>query len=46
MLVYLDDIIIYAKNEKDHDKLVREILDLLEKKNFKINKEKLILKKR
>ncbi len=35
--VYLDDIIVYAKTEKEHDNLLRKILKKLEVNNFKIN---------
>ena len=40
MIVYLDDILVYSKNEKDHKKHVRQILNALKKVNLRIVSEK------
>lgn len=44
--VYLDDIIIYAKDEITHDKTLREVATKLQQANLKINIEKIQFKKR
>ena len=44
--VYLDDIIIYGKNEKEHDENLNKVLTELTKMKFKINDEKVQFKQR
>ena len=40
VIVYLDNILIYLKNEKDHKKHVRQILSALKKADLRIILEK------
>ena len=40
MIIYLDDILIYLKNEKNHKKHVKQILNTLKKVNLRIVSEK------
>ena len=40
VMIYLDDILVYLKNEKDHKKHVRQILNALKKANLRIVSEK------
>ena len=40
VIVYLDDILVYSKNEKDHKKHVRQILNTLKKADLRIISEK------
>ena len=40
MIIYLDKILIYSKNEKDHKKHVRQILNTLKKADLRIISEK------
>ena len=40
VIVYLDDILVYSKNEKDHKKHVKQILSALKKVNLRIILEK------
>jgi Reverse transcriptase (RNA-dependent DNA polymerase) len=40
IIVYLDNIFIYSKNEKEHTGHVIKILEALEKTELKINEEK------
>ena len=40
VLVYLDDIIIYAKNQSDHDSILKEVFERIGKAKLKINPEK------
>ena len=40
VIVYLDDILVYSKNEKDYKKHVRQILNALKKADLRIMSEK------
>ena len=40
VIVYLDDILVYSKKEKDHKKHVRQVLNALKKVNLRIISEK------
>ena len=40
VIVYLDNILVYSKNEKDHKKHVRQILSALKKADLRIISEK------
>ena len=40
MIIYLNDILVYLKNEKDHKKHVKQILNTLKKVNLRIILEK------
>ena len=40
VIIYLDDILIYSKNEKNHKKQVRQVLNTLKKVNLRIILEK------
>ena len=40
VIVYIDDIIIFAKNKKDHDQAVAEVIKRLNEANMKINRTK------
>ena len=40
IVIYLNDILIYLKNEKDHKKHVRQILNTLKKADLRIISEK------
>ena len=40
VIVYLDNILVYLKNEKDHKKHIRQILNALKKANLRIILEK------
>jgi Reverse transcriptase (RNA-dependent DNA polymerase) len=41
IVIYLDNIFIYSKNEKEHTGYVIKILEILERTGLKINKKKL-----
>ncbi|OQS53370.1 pol [Ecytonucleospora hepatopenaei] len=43
--VYIDDIIIHAKEEKDHDNLVKKVCEKLELNKIRLNVEKVQFKK-
>ena len=40
VIIYLDNILVYSKNEKDHKKHVRQILNALKKADLRIVSEK------
>ena len=40
MIIYLDNILIYSKNEKDYKKHIRQILNALKKTDLRIVLEK------
>ena len=40
VIVYLDDILVYSKNKKNHKKHVRQILNTLKKADLRIVSEK------
>jgi 2C-methyl-D-erythritol 2,4-cyclodiphosphate synthase len=40
VVVYIDDILIYAKNKEKHDELVKEVLERLAKHDLVISPEK------
>ena len=40
VIIYLDDILIYSKNEKDYKKHVKQVLNALKKVNLRIVSEK------
>jgi Reverse transcriptase (RNA-dependent DNA polymerase) len=40
VVIYLDDIFIYSKNEKEHTGHVIKVLEVLERIGLKINREK------
>jgi Reverse transcriptase (RNA-dependent DNA polymerase) len=42
IIIYLDDILIYSKNEKEYTGHIIKVLEALERTGFKINEEKLI----
>lgn len=35
--IYMDDIVMYSKNLREHDELVRKVLGKLREKNMKVN---------
>lgn len=39
--IYIDDLIIAAKDEKEHDKILRQVLERANRYNVKFNKKKL-----
>ena len=40
ILIYLDDILIYSRTEKEHKDHVRQVLEALLKENLRINPDK------
>jgi hypothetical protein len=42
VIVHIDDILIYAKNEEIHDELVKEVLEMLAKNDLFISPEKCV----
>ena len=40
VIIYLNNILVYLKNEKDHKKYIRQILNVLKKANLRIVLEK------
>ena len=40
VLIYLDNLLIYSKNEKDHKEHIREVLERLKQYNLKVKAEK------
>lgn len=40
VMVYMDDVIIYSKTEKEHDVHVKEVLEALKEAGLQLNKEK------
>ena len=36
MMIYLDNILVYFKNEKDHKKHIRQVLNVLKKADLRI----------
>jgi hypothetical protein len=42
VIVYIDDILIYAKNEEIHDELVKEVVERLAKNDLVISSEKCV----
>ena len=40
MMIYLDNILIYLKNEKNYKKHVKQVLNTLKKANLRIMSEK------
>ena len=40
IIIYLDNILVYLKNEKDHKKHVKQVLNTLKKVNLRIMSEK------
>jgi len=44
VLVYIDDILVYAKTEKEHDQLVKEVLGRLQENGLAVSPEKCVWK--
>jgi len=44
VLAYMDDILVYAKTEKEHDRLVKEVLQRLQKNGLAVSPEKCVWK--
>jgi len=44
VLAYMDDILIYGKTEEEHDRLVKEILERLQKNGLAVSPEKCVWK--
>ncbi|KAI4293288.1 hypothetical protein PAPHI01_2562 [Pancytospora philotis] len=45
-MAYMDDIIVYGRTVEEHDRVLREILEQLSRKNLKINMDKMQLRKK
>lgn len=43
--VYLDDIVVHARDEEEHDKIVMRVMEILREKNLKVNMDKIQLRK-
>jgi Reverse transcriptase (RNA-dependent DNA polymerase) len=41
IVIYLDDIFIYSKNEKEHTGYIIKVLEAFKRTGFKINEKKL-----
>ena len=46
VVVYIDDILIFTKTEKEHDKIVEEVLKRLEENNLFLKPEKCVFKEK
>jgi len=44
VLAYMDDILVYAKTEKEHDRLVKEVLERLQENRLAVSPEKCVWK--
>jgi len=44
VLAYMDDILVYTKTEKEHDRLVKEVLERLKKNGLAVSPEKCVWK--
>jgi len=44
VLAYMDDILVYAKTEEEHDQLVKEVLERLQRNRLAISPEKCVWK--
>jgi len=44
VLAYMDDILVYAKTEKEHDRLVKEVLERLQENGLAVSPEKCVWK--
>jgi len=44
VLAYMDDILVYTKTEKEHDRLVKEVLERLQKNGLAVSPEKCVWK--
>ena len=38
---YMDDIVVYSNNNEEHNELLREVFEVLETNNLKINEKKI-----
>ncbi|XP_055714231.1 uncharacterized protein K02A2.6-like [Phlebotomus papatasi] len=43
-LNYIDDVVVFGKNEEEHDHVLRQVLDTLRKRDVLLNQEKCIFK--
>jgi len=44
VLAYMDDILVYAKTEEEHDRLVKEVLERLPRNGLAVSPEKCVWK--